>query len=1163
MKRYILLAISLVLLFASSQINGQVLITKNDSIPLGQDSIVKIVLPEARGNIQWQKSLDSKSWIDIEGKTNDTISVKTDTEAIYRAIVTDGTCLPVISDSVGVVTADSITKNYVNPITLGLELVSDSTDISNGNYIYTGTDNTNDFEIGKVIIDEQSGGSIRKITEIIQNGDTVVTQTEQATMEDLFYGTSFKLSTAMVYPSENLKSATLTDIEKLLTDENGFIHPVEVIYESPDGTRLKSASIYTENENTLGGTLYMHKDWSGLTFYDLTGTFSLPNKNGVIVSYSGNVKSYISEGYFTFDPEFKFEFEFDRPKINWKNFKVSKGEIKKFKFYSDKSLIDFKNILVFESNVAYEFGKEWSLVPDFLKSKLKFIVGGVPFWIEIKIDIKSSLTVDFGGGSITTHGFQNTNYITIGAGYENNNWYTIKDIERENKVFPSNSGFIQSGIRFDIYPSVEMKIYSIVGPYFKVGPYMDYEANLSLAENWDKKIDIGVDANVGVSVDVFGKEIASLNAIDWNFFNTNLWKAPRSLSLESGNNQSSQTGNVLPIPIQVKVTDSKNQRLNDVQVHFNPLKGSVSKSVVKTDYNGYAETFWTLSANAGEHTMTVYLLDGKDQQIDGCSLTVKATATAVSTNLPTVTTTAITAITQTNATSGGNVTSDGGAPVTARGVCWSTSPNPTIANSKTTNGTGTGSFTSSLTGLTANTPYYVRAYATNSAGTAYGNEVTFTTTDVDGPVYGSFTDTRDGHVYKTVTIGDQVWLAENLAYLPVVSPPVEGSNTEPFYYVYDYVGSDVETAKLQDNYELYGVLYNWYAAITASPPGWHLPTDEEWKQLEMTLGMSQEEADNSGWRGTDQGLQMKATIGWNDNGNGTNTSGFSALPGGLRFDDGKFSKADLYGAGSAGTTYWSSSEYDTSFAFYRWLGNGYGSINRGGIIKQIGFSIRCIKGEVLSTVTTSTPTNITATSVDLGGNITSEGGATVTERGIVYNTSTNPTTNNNKVIIGSGTGTFNSTISGLIPNTPYYVRAYATNSQGTAYGNEVTFTTTDVDGPVYGSFTDTRDGHVYKTVTIGNQVWLAENLAYLPAISPSSAGSETEPYYYVYDYEGTDMASAKNNANYATYGVLYNWTAAMVACPPGWHLPTDAEWTELENYLIANGYNYDGTTNRE
>ena len=96
-------------------------------------------------------------------------------------------------------------------------------------------------------------------------------------------------------------------------------------------------------------------------------------------------------------------------------------------------------------------------------------------------------------------------------------------------------------------------------------------------------------------------------------------------------------------------------------------------------------------------------------------------------DLPSLTTAALTNLSTNTATSGGYVFSDGSATVTTRGVCWSTSPNPTTAGSHTTDGTGTGTFVSNLTGLTAGTMYYVRAYATNSVGTAYGSDVSFTT----------------------------------------------------------------------------------------------------------------------------------------------------------------------------------------------------------------------------------------------------------------------------------------------------------------------------------------------------------------------------------------------------------------------------------------------------
>jgi uncharacterized protein (TIGR02145 family) len=101
------------------------------------------------------------------------------------------------------------------------------------------------------------------------------------------------------------------------------------------------------------------------------------------------------------------------------------------------------------------------------------------------------------------------------------------------------------------------------------------------------------------------------------------------------------------------------------------------------------------------------------------------------------------------------------------------------------------------------------------------------------------------------------------------------------------------------------------------------------------------------------------------------------------------------------------------------------------------------------------------------------------------------------------------------------------------------------------SFVDSRDNHLYKFVEIGTQIWMAENLAYLPSVSPSPDGDVSTPYYYVYGYEGRKVSKAKGTANYATYGALYNWEAAKISCPTGWHLPSDEEWTVLTDFLGA------------
>ena len=319
--------------------------------------------------------------------------------------------------------------------------------------------------------------------------------------------------------------------------------------------------------------------------------------------------------------------------------------------------------------------------------------------------------------------------------------------------------------------------------------------------------------------------------------------------------------------------------------------------------------------------------------------------------VPTVTTTAASSITETSAQSGGNVTDDGGAAVTAKGVCWSTSQIPTTSNSKTTDGTGTGSFTSTITGLSCETIYYVRAYATNSVGTSYGEHRNFSTDDCTVTDY-------DGNTYQTVTIGTQTWMAENLnvthysngTSIPLVESTSAWNALTETDKAYCWIGN------LPSNGNTYGALYRWAAAMNGAgssdanpsgvqgvcPSGWHLPSDAEWKQLEMYLGMSQAEADASGFRGTDEGDKLKetGTTHWDGPGTNpiaTNESGFTALPGGFRYYDGTM---DTFGYGGY---WWSSTESNSLYAWYRVLHYFSSEVERTNYyIKEMGYSVRCI-----------------------------------------------------------------------------------------------------------------------------------------------------------------------------------------------------------------------------
>lgn len=307
----------------------------------------------------------------------------------------------------------------------------------------------------------------------------------------------------------------------------------------------------------------------------------------------------------------------------------------------------------------------------------------------------------------------------------------------------------------------------------------------------------------------------------------------------------------------------------------------------------------------------------------------------VSPNVPTVSTDTIININRFSAQGGGLVASEGSYRVTERGVCWSTSRNPTVSDSKTFDGDGGGFYSSSIIGLTPCTKYYVRAYATSSVGTAYGNEESFVTRST---CLNNFLDSRDNQTYKCYKIGTQIWMSENLAYLPSVNLSNDGSNSQVKYYVYGYEGTNVATAKATSNYEAYGVLYNWVAAKISCPEGWHLPSDEEYKTLEMYLGMSESDANRISIRSSGNvGFKLKSITGWDDNGNGDNSSGFNALAGGQNIHDGDFQALGQI------ASFWSSSS-KISYGWFRGLRNSSDGVVRS-YTNLNGYSVRCLQND--------------------------------------------------------------------------------------------------------------------------------------------------------------------------------------------------------------------------
>ncbi len=408
-----------------------------------------------------------------------------------------------------------------------------------------------------------------------------------------------------------------------------------------------------------------------------------------------------------------------------------------------------------------------------------------------------------------------------------------------------------------------------------------------------------------------------------------------------------------------------------------------------------------------------------DPRWQGSSPDIGVYESTANSTIPTVTTDSVTNINQTTATSGGDVTSGGSSSVTLRGVCWNTTPNPVITCNHTTDGSGTGFFVSNITGLTGGTLYYVRAYATNSAGTAYGNQVSFTTLTLPTVTTDNVTNitqttaTSGGNVTSN---GGSTVTARGVCWSTSASPTISNSHTtdgigtgafvsnitgltgSTLYYVRAYATNSAGTA--------YG---NQVSFTTLTLPVVTTSTVTNITQTAATSGGNV--TSNGGtavtargvcWSTTDDPVISSCDHTTDGSGTGSFVSNITGLTGGTLY----YLRA--YATNSVGTAYGNEESFTTL---------------------------------TLPTVTTDTVTSITQTTATSGGNITSDGGSTVTERGVCWSTSQNPTIANNYTTDGSGIGAFVSDVAGLTDGTLYYIRAYATNAFGTVYGNQRSFTT--------------------------------------------------------------------------------------------------------------------------
>ena len=521
--------------------------------------------------------------------------------------------------------------------------------------------------------------------------------------------------------------------------------------------------------------------------------------------------------------------------------------------------------------------------------------------------------------------------------------------------------------------------------------------------------------------------------------------------------------------------------------------------------------------------------------------------------------TAVSSTTNTSANCSSNVINDGHAEVTDRGFCWSaTNPSPTLADSHISCGTGTGVFSGTLTGLESNTHYYVCAYATNSQGTGYGLLAQFDTSQNGGGGSHDYVDLGlpSGTLWATCNVGantpeeygDYFAWAEtvpkdyyywtNLKYC--IYNTYATFTKYCFNSTYGYNGFTDNLTILQPEDD--AVTVNWGA-------GWRMPTKEEWTEL-----------------------YQNTTHIWTTQ-NGVNGRLFTAPNGNSIFLPAageRFLSNFYFEPGSSGW-YWSSSlstENPGNALVFDFTSSSC-CTNQDG--REVGSSVRPVRSASPSgqspQVTTSEVTSFTSSTATCGGEVVSEGGTAVTERGVCWSTNHNPTLSTNHASAGAGMGAFVVNATGLMQGTTYYVRAYATNANGTAYGNEVSFTTSG-GGSGNHEYVDLGlpSGTLWATCNVGANV-------------PEEYGdyfawgeTQTKDYYDWSTYQYCDgsynmLTKYCNMSNHGYNGFTDDLTillpeddAATVNWGNGWRMPTKEEWEELFNntthtWTTQNGVN--------
>jgi uncharacterized protein (TIGR02145 family) len=735
-----------------------------------------------------------------------------------------------ISNAYSDLTGRAVLKSF-NPLT--------------GTSVFSFPGNSPGLKYGDIIVAESdTSGYLRKVTGSSEKDGIAVVQTSQAGLHEVFVNKEILLSTQWMDPLLSVtESSSPVLIARALTDNNGFSHPVKIIYHLDGGQIvIKSPLQFPGSDGPVLPFIHAQK--------------VIPNSD---IFAQDDFRVSLEDGNVSMSSEASFIFSY---KGNGKRDEATKSELGELMtgriFLSGQGNIKGRLVLSSVKPIAQVVPAQKML--NVQRVTVKYLVEGVPVWVDFVCDMFNRLEIASPGNFGASWSFDETHSTNLGWEYKSDTktFTPISSCESVNKVSPlivSSISDASAGV--SLYPSTEIMFYGISTMSGESRPENEarfYAKNLSVfAESgtksflaWNSLIYSELDNKTGADLTIFGLQGVKYISGEMICTKTNSWKSPEKLVLQT----------VLPervnlsskLTLSFRVTDMAGNPVPGCAVYIQG-DGTYSDQVVYSNQSGDAGCEWTVGSKTGFNDFTGQIFNADKQVISAVSDSVEV---------------------------------------------------------------------------------------------------------YDNDAYGTLT--YDGKTYKTKKFGNAVWMTENLAYLPSVSPPTPGSNTTPYYYVVGYYGTNAEEAKKVPGYGLYGVMYNWIAATKGEtapsggnirgicPSGWHLSGKKDWVDLWTYLVTN-----GYGFEGNFNQIAkaMASKNKWNTSGiSGTpgndpdknNASEFSGLPGGFRCTDAlNFTDEGNF------TSWWATSERDADNAYHWGFFNTNSVLIEYYSLKARGYFVRCVK----------------------------------------------------------------------------------------------------------------------------------------------------------------------------------------------------------------------------